>query len=90
MPVKAKPLFRPDVLRPQLAGFHLHGNVLAIGLLLITVLLNAPQDRRSSHADIYSGYLGKVIGITDGDTITVLRGTSQEKIRRRSPVGAQP
>jgi len=49
-----------------------------IGLLLITVLLGARQESRPSAAGDYSG---KVIGITDGDTITVLRGSSQNKIR---------
>ena len=30
MPLEAKPLFRPDVLQPRLAGFHLPGDVGAV------------------------------------------------------------
>lgn len=67
-----------------------------IAFLIFLALLFTANAGRSAPAKISSEMVGTVVGITDGDTITVLSGKTQFKVRlsgidapeKRQPFGA--
>jgi hypothetical protein len=83
VPVEAKPLFRPDVLRPHLAGFHLPGDVPAIQETLgrWAGLLWSPQAETLKEqellpdflTDVFCGILGYTRAVDNKDRYTFSR-----------------
>jgi hypothetical protein len=83
VPVEAKPLFRPDVLRPRLAGFDLHGDVAAMRETLgrWAGLLWSPQADALKEqellpdflTDVFCGILGYSRAVDNKDRYTFSR-----------------
>ncbi|WP_337177056.1 DNA methyltransferase [Paludisphaera sp.] len=83
MPVEAKPLFRPDVLRPRLAGFQLPGGADSAREILRrwADLLGSPQADSLKEqellpdflTDVFRGVLGYTRAVDDRDRYTFSR-----------------
>jgi hypothetical protein len=83
VPVEAKPLFRPDVLRPHLAGFHPSGNVEVARKTLArwAGLLWSPQAETLKEqellpdflTDVFCGVLGYTRAVDNQDRYTFTR-----------------
>jgi Eco57I restriction-modification methylase/TaqI-like C-terminal specificity domain/Putative RNA methylase family UPF0020 len=83
VPVEAKPLFRPDVLRPQLAAFRLPERISAIREVFgrwATLLASAQADSLKEQellpdflTDIFCGVLGYTRAVDNGERYTFSR-----------------
>ena len=83
MPVEAKPLFRPDVLRPQLAAFPLPARVAEMREVLgrwAVLLASAQADSLKEQellpdflSDIFCGVLGYTRAVDNGERYTFSR-----------------